>query len=459
MAKIKKRYKCNNCGHIEPNWMGQCSECQEWNTLTLEEIKPEVKGGVARSGHGYTGSVDTSLKNINIIEAQEEGVRYDTCIYELNRVLGGGIVQGSTILLAGSPGAGKSTLLLQMASFLSQKLNVGIISGEESGGQIKGRSERLGLNNKNLSVSTNTDVTNIQKILLKEKMDILIIDSIASMFHPELETAPGSPNQLKTCCIFLNKMAKIYNCSIIIIGHITKDNEIAGPKSIEHVVDVVLDFFPTDDNRYRMLKANKNRFGRIEEVGIFKMEENGLQGVDNPSSIFLNRVLEQATGSIITPLWEGTRPLLIEIQVLMDKSISGHPRRVAVGIDDKRTAMLIAILNKHSGIQAYDYDVYVNIAGGIKVNNTSVDLAIIMAAISSFLNIVIPSDTIALGEVGLSGEIKPVTNATERMKEAARLGYKKAFVPSGNWKGKDKINDMQIIPMVSIQEIISHLKL
>jgi DNA repair protein RadA/Sms len=458
MAKIKKQYKCSNCGHIEPNWMGQCKECNEWNTLVLEELKPEVKGAVARGGYGYTGSIDNSWKNINAITAQEEGTRFDTCIHELNRVLGGGIVQGSTILLAGSPGAGKSTLLLQMASYLSQQLNVGIISGEESGSQIKGRSDRLGLVNKNLSISTNTDVTNIQKILEKEKMDILIVDSIASMFHPELETAPGSANQLKTCCVFLNKMAKTHNCSIVIIGHITKDYEIAGPKSIEHVVDVVLDFFPTDDNRYRMLKASKNRFGRIEEVGIFKMEQDGLKGVDNPSSIFLNRVLEQATGSIITPLWEGTRPLLIEIQVLMDKSISGHARRVSVGIDDKRIAMLIAILNKHSGIQAYDYDVYVNIAGGIKVNNTSVDLAVIMAAISSFLNIVIPSDTIALGEVGLSGEIKPVPNAEERMKEAARLGYKKAYVPSENWKGKNTVGTMEIIPMVSIQEIITHLK-
>lgn len=458
MAKIKTKYKCSNCGYEASKWMGQCPKCKEYSTF--EEFTPveEVKGAVAKQGYGYAGINDTGWKSLDEITGQEEGERYDTGMSELNRVLGGGLVSGSTILLAGSPGAGKSTILLQAGCNLAKKYNVGVVSGEESRSQIKGRAVRLGLPLDNLKISTQTDVKSIGHDIEKYNFDVLIADSIASLYHPQVESAPGSASQLKTCTVFLNIMAKTHNCAIIMIGHITKGDEVAGPKALEHVVDAVLDFFPTDDTRYRMLRAGKNRFGSTSEVGIFEMKQDGLQGVDNPSAIFLNRVMDNATGSVATPLWEGTRPLLIEVQVLMDKSTAGNPRRVAVGVDDKRTAMLIAILNRHSGIQAYDYDVYVNMAGGIKVTDTSADLSIIMAAASSFLNRVIPPDVMAFGEVGLSGEIKPVANGEERLKEASRLGFKTAFVPSGNWKGMDKIGDMEVIPLVSISQAVDEMK-
>ena len=434
MAKPKTIYRCTECGYESAKWNGKCPSCGAWNTL--EEDVPLPAQAV---GNSRRKPVDLSDKIQELDEVDTTAdVRYHTGVGELDRVLGGGLVRGSIVLLGGEPGIGKSTLLLQICQYFGESHSVLYVSGEESAKQIKLRAQRLGVTTRSLYLLTVTDAQSICDTISASRPDIVIIDSIQTMYNSELETAAGSVGQVRECTAKLLNFAKESNIAIIIIGHVTKEGNIAGPRLLEHMVDVVLQFEGDRSYTYRVLRALKNRFGSTSECGIFSMEAEGLQEVSNPSGLFLETKEKPVPGSVITATIEGNRPILAEIQALAAHTPFGMPRRTAVGVDYNRVNMLIAILEKRMGMNFGDQDAYVSAVGGMKITEPAVDLAIVGALVSSYRNVPVGAGILCLGEVGLTGELRRVGLTDRRIKEAAQLGFKRFIVPRGSFMNGKK---------------------
>ena len=456
-TKIKSVFFCQECGYESSKWMGQCPGCRQWNTFVEETVKPKaaaVKGVSAATSGGEAGSPKTLSE---IVLNDEE--RYDTHIGELNRVLGGGLVKGSLILVGGDPGIGKSTILLQVAGNISgDKRDVLYISGEESLQQIKLRANRIGGFNEQLKFMCETNLSNIEETISRFKPQVVIIDSIQTMYNESVSSAPGSVSQVRESTSVLLRIAKNMNISIFIVGHVTKEGQVAGPRVLEHMVDTVLYFEGDRHASYRILRAVKNRFGSTNEIGVFEMQEKGLAEVTNPSEFMLDGRPEGASGSIVTCSVEGTRPILIEVQALVTRTNFGFPRRQANGTDYNRVNLLMAVLEKRIGLQMSDFDAYVNLAGGMKVAEPSLDLGICLALVSSFKNKPISDDVIAFGEVGLSGEVRSVSMGESRVSEAKKLGFKTCIVPKAlESKLKKTFKDIEIIGVSAVADAMKIL--
>ena len=459
MAKGKKTvFFCQNCGHEESKWLGQCPACKEWNTFVEEKVTVSRGSTSAASEAGKERvSKVVTLSSVSV----EEDERIRTGIAELDRVLGGGIVQGSLVLVGGDPGIGKSTLLLQVCQRLSDAgKNVLYISGEESGKQIKLRANRMGTFSEHLYLLCETNLELIRQTIERQKPDMVVIDSIQTMYNEEVSSAPGSVSQVRESTNILMQLAKGMNISIFIVGHVTKDGTVAGPRVLEHRVDTVLYFEGDRHASYRILRGVKNRFGSTNEIGVFEMRKEGLVEVENPSEFMLSGRPEHASGSVVACAMEGTRPILMEIQALVCRSNFGMPRRTAAGLDYNRVNLLMAVLEKRAGLPLSNYDAYVNIAGGIRMNEPAADLGIVMAIASSYKNRPVPEDAIVFGEVGLSGEVRAVTMPEQRVAEARKLGFKTCIIPEVSLKalqgvpGKPGIN---IMGVKSVNQVISML--
>ena len=433
MAKIKSRkaYVCTECGSEAAKWQGQCPDCKAWNTYKEVNLGPAASPSIgAGNKAGFAGALD-GLKTLNEVDVQE-APRFTSGMAEFDRVLGGGFVPGSAVLIGGHPGAGKSTILLQVLCHVAQSMNALYVSGEESLQQIAARAQRLGLPTDRLKMLAETSAENVVAVAEQEKPGIIVIDSIQVMYMNGVDSVPGGVAQVKESAAFLTRFAKRSGTVLLIVGHVTKDNSLAGPMTLSHIIDTQIMLGNTDDSRFRMMRATKNRFGQVNELGIFAMTETGMKEVKNPSAIFLSRTQEPTSGSIISVLWEGTRPLLIEIQGLVVESQLGNPRRVTVGVEQNRLAMLLAILTRHGGIFTSDQDVFLNVVGGVKITETSADLASLLTVVSSLRDTPLPQDLVAFGEVGLAGEIRPVAYGQERLIEAAKHGFSRAIVPAAN---------------------------
>lgn len=456
MAKKNSAYVCNECGAEYTKWQGQCLACRAWNSISEVRLAraPAETGGRGARFEGFAGS----LSGVQTLESVilEEQPRLVTGIGELDRVLGGGLVPGSAVLIGGHPGAGKSTLLLQVLCLLAQSVSALYVTGEESLQQVALRARRLGLPVGDLRLLSETSVEQILQITMVEKPRLLVVDSIQVMHTAEIESAPGSVSQVRESAAFLTRYAKQTGTVLLLVGHVTKDGTLAGPKVLEHMIDASLLLEGSSDSRFRTLRGIKNRFGAVNELGVFAMLEQGLKEVKNPSAIFLNREGEAAPGSVVMVVWEGTRPMLVEIQSLVDAVQGGYPRRVAVGLDQNRLAMLLAILHRHGGVHCGDQDVFVNVVGGVRVVETSADLALLAAVVSSFRDKALPQDLVIFGEVGLSGEIRPVPNGQERIQEAAKHGFRTALVPKGNMPRKS-VDGMRVIPVSRLSEALDAL--
>ena len=456
MAKQKTAFVCNECGSDYVKWQGQCSDCGVWNSLA--EIKLGPSKGPGRSAArasanraGFAGALD-SARVLQDIDLQDQP-RFSSGAEEFDRVLGGGLVPGSAILVGGYPGAGKSTLLLQTMCHLAGTMEALYITGEESPQQVAMRAQRLQLPTDQLRLMSETNVEAIVASVEELKPKVLVVDSIQVVHTDELTSAPGSVSQVRECAAYLIRYAKQTGTVLFLVGHVTKDGSLAGPKVLEHMIDCSILLEGSDDARFRTLRGQKNRFGAANELGVFAMTEQGMREVKNPSAIFLDRGAEPASGSVVMVVWEGTRPLLVEIQALVDDSQLGNPRRVAVGLEQNRLAMLLAVLHRHGGLQVGDQDVFANVVGGVKVLETSADLALLLAIVSSYRNRVLPRDMVIFGEVGLSGEIRPVPNGQERITEAAKHGFTRAIVPQGN-APKGKIKGMQVTAVSKLADAL-----
>ena len=454
MAKAKTAFVCNDCGADFPKWQGQCGECQAWNTLSEIRLSaPAAKGANVRAAgrSGYAGTVAAvqRLEDVAVIDLPRLASGFD----ELDRVLGGGFVPGSSILIGGHPGAGKSTLLLQALCQLAAAHPALYVTGEESPEQIALRANRLGLPTDQLQLMAETDVDAILASAESLKPKILVVDSIQVVHSETLTSAPGSVSQVRDCAAQLTRYAKQTGTILILVGYVTKDGSLAGPKVLEHMIDCSILLEGDHDSRYRTLRGQKNRFGAVNELGIFAMTDAGMREVTNPSAIFLDRSEHTAPGTTVVVVWEGTRPLLVEIQALVDDSSLGNPRRVTVGFEQNRLAMLLAVLHRHGDIQVSDQDVFANVVGGVRVMETSADLALLLAVVSSLRNRPLPRDWVVFGEVGLSGEIRPVASGQERLAEAAKHGFKLAIVPKGN-APKKAIKGLKVIPVVRLSEAL-----
>ena len=450
MTKQKTIFICKNCGADSPRWQGQCHGCGEWNTL-VEEFKPDIKKKpITKSGFSGSISKATSLADIQ----SKEHIRISTNIAEFDRVLGGGIVRGSVTLVGGEPGIGKSSILLQIMAHLSVKRSVLYVSGEESLEQISLRAERLNLPKDNLLVMCETNIDKIADYIMSHQPEVVVIDSIQTIYNPELQSMVGGVSQVRESTAYITQVAKRQNVSIFLVGHVTKSGEVAGPRVLEHIVDAVIFIESQDNGRYRMMRALKNRFGAVNEIGVFAMTDKGMQEVKNPSAIFLNNGRTNLIGSVIVPVWEGTRTLLVELQSLVvDKNFNQPPKRLCVGIDGNRLAMILAIIQRYLHIDLNDKDVFLNVVGGIKISETSVDLALILIILSSIKEIEIPSDMLIMGEVGLSGEIRPVPYGLERIKEAKKHGFKKIIIPKANVSKSLSFSDVKIIAITNLSEL------
>ena len=443
MAKAPKTaYVCNDCGAEFSRWQGQCSACKAWNTISEVRLISASNSTKNDRFSGYAGETRAKIQTLSEISLQETP-RFTSGFKELDRVLGGGIVPGSAILIGGHPGAGKSTLLLQVMCGLAKNMTALYVTGEESLQQVAMRANRLNLPTDKLNMLSETSVEQICNLADQLKPQIIVVDSIQVMHLSDIQSSPGSVAQVRECASFLTRYAKTRQVAIIMVGHVTKDGTLAGPKVLEHAIDCSLLLEGEADSRFRTLRSHKNRFGAVNELGVFGMTEQGLREVKNPSAIFLSRGDEQTPGSSVMVLWEGTRPLLVEIQALVDHSMLANPRRVAVGLEQNRLALLLAVLHRHGGLQMSDQDVFVNVVGGVKVGETGADLALLLALISSFRNRPLPQDLVVFGEVGLAGEIRPVTSGQERISEAAKHGFKRAIVPFAN-KPKSAVENMEV---------------
>lgn len=451
MEKAKKSvYFCQNCGHEESKWLGQCPMCKEWNTFAEEKV-------VSTKGQKSSGEKQVQAVTLSSVTTDEDE-RMKTELVELDRVLGGGIVPGSLVLVGGDPGIGKSTLLLQVCQKLSaMNKKVLYISGEESLKQIKLRANRMGEFSENLYLLCETSLNLIQTAIEREKPDVVVIDSIQTMYNEEIGSAPGSVSQVRESTNVFMQLAKGMNIAIFIVGHVTKEGTVAGPRVLEHMVDTVLYFEGDRHASYRILRGVKNRFGSTNEIGVFEMRKEGLVEVENPSEFMLSGKPENASGSVVACAMEGTRPMLMEIQALVCKSNFGMPRRTAAGIDYNRVNLLMAVLEKRVGLPLSGYDAYVNIAGGIRMNEPAVDLGIIMAVASSYKNRPVSEDTIVFGEVGLSGEVRAVTMPEQRVAEAKKLGFKVCVVPEVSLKSIGKVEGIEVIGVKSVNQTMNLL--
>ncbi|HQD57362.1 MAG TPA: DNA repair protein RadA [Candidatus Competibacteraceae bacterium] len=455
MSKGRTVYVCTECGAQASKWSGQCGDCGAWNTLqeTLA-APPASKGGIKPAG--YTGAVaGTEVRSLAEVDATVE-VRQSCGNGELDRVLGGGLVNGSVTLIGGDPGIGKSTLLLQVLAALAARSRTLYVSGEESPQQISLRAQRLRLAREPLRLMPEICIERILAGAELEQPQVMVIDSIQTVFTERLQSAPGSVAQVRESAAQLVRFAKATGTALFLVGHVTKEGAIAGPRVLEHMVDTVLYFEGDPSGRLRVLRAVKNRYGAVNELGVFAMTEQGLKEVNNPSAIFLSRHDTPVAGSVIMVTREGTRPLLVEIQALVDECHGGNPRRVTLGLEQNRLAMLLAVLHRHGGVAMYDQDVYVNAVGGVRINETAVDLAVLLAALSSFRDRPLPIDLVVFGEVGLAGEIRPVPNGEERLREAAKHGFKQAIVPRANLPRRgSRMDGLELRGVTRLSEVMS----
>lgn len=449
MAKAKTVYSCTECGGVSPKWQGQCPHCNAWNTLVEsvgEASKPRYQPLAALSQVQLLGEVESS-----------EASRIPTTLGELDRVLGGGLVAGGVVLIGGDPGIGKSTLLLQALAVLSQDLPTLYVSGEESAQQLALRARRLQLPEAQLQVLAEIRLEAILNHLAKIQPAIAVIDSIQTVYSETLTSAPGSVAQVRECAAQLTRYAKQSGCAMLLVGHVTKEGAIAGPRVLEHIVDTVLYFEGDTGSSFRLVRAIKNRFGAVNEIGVFAMTEKGLKGVSNPSAIFLSHHGTPVPGACVLVTQEGTRPLLVEIQALVDASHAPNPRRLSVGLEQNRLAMLLAVLHRHAGIACFDQDVFVNAVGGVKISEPAADLAVLAAIVSSLRGQPLPEKLVMFGEVGLAGEIRPVQRGQERLKEAAKLGFTQAIIPAAN-QPKQKIAGIGTHAVQRLDEALALLK-
>lgn len=449
-AKTKSAYVCDECGAEHSKWQGQCGTCNAWNTLSRVNITP-----VASAAVGYAG-VSAEVRKLGDIQAVE-AERIGTGFAELDRVLGGGFVPGSVVLIGGDPGAGKSTLLLQASTALAQHQEVLYVTGEESLQQLALRAQRLQLPMDGLSVAAETRAEVIAKLVETQRPKIVVLDSIQVMQMESVDSTPGSVAQVRETASFFTRLAKQHDIVIVLVGHITKEGGIAGPKVLEHMIDCFMMLDSPAGSRYRTLRGHKNRFGAVNELGIFAMTDLGMKEVANPSAIFLQRGDVDSPGSIATVTWEGTRPLLVELQALVDDVAGGHPKRVAVGLDQQRLAMHLAVLHRHCGIALSDQDVFANVVGGVRITETGADLALLLAVLGSFRDRVLSRELIVFGELGLTGELRPVANGQERLREAAKHGFKCAIVPFAN-RPKEPVGKMQVHGVKSLAAALEVLQ-
>ncbi len=460
MAKLKRVYSCKDCGAQTPQWAGRCAECGAWNSLQENVQTPASATNLETIVRhtGYAGEQKNDVQSLREVTS-EQAVRWTTGLAELDRVLGGGLVTGSVVLIGGDPGIGKSTLLLQAMAIMSKKTGISplYISGEESLQQIRLRAERLNLEQTPLDLLAETHTEQIISVAKSCKPQVMVIDSIQTVFTELLQSAPGTVAQVRESAAQLVRFAKSSGTTLILVGHVTKQGALAGPRVLEHMVDTVLYFEGDSSTRFRILRAVKNRFGAVNELGVFAMTELGLKEVSNPSAIFLSRGSEPLAGSVVTVIREGSRPMLVEVQALVDESPLGNPRRVCVGLEQNRLAMLLAVLHRHGGITCSDQDVFINVVGGVKLSETGADLAVLAAVLSSLRNKTIPSDWILFGEVGLTGEIRPVQAGEERIHDAAKHGFSYAIVPKANAPRKT-IEGIKVIAVQHLSEAIDALK-
>lgn len=454
MAKIKTIFTCSECGGISPKWLGQCPHCQAWNTL--EESRDSGFAAQAEQ-HRYAPLVASSaLRSLSDVEALELP-RISTGIAEFDRVLGGGLVAGAVVLIGGDPGIGKSTLLLQALVAMSGERRVLYVTGEESAEQVALRARRLGLSGDGVDLFAEIRLEAIQTALLEQKPAVAVIDSIQTMYSSELTAAPGSVSQVKECAAQLTRLAKQAGIPIVMIGHVTKDGALAGPRVLEHIVDTVLYFEGDTHSSFRLIRAFKNRFGAVNELGVFAMTDRGLRGVANPSALFLSQHSAQVSGSCVMATQEGTRPLLVEIQALVDTAHVPNPRRLSVGLEGNRLAMLLAVLNRHAGVSTSDQDVFVNAVGGVRITEPAADLPVLLAILSSLRDRPLPKGLFAFGEVGLAGEVRPAPRGQERLREAAKLGFSVAIIPKAN-APRQPIEGLEVWAVDRLQDALDRLR-
>ena len=450
MAKTKIIYTCSQCGSQSPKWIGQCADCGAWNSF-VEEVQTQVKQGARSTGYAGEQSLEVTL----LSDVELENIdRTSTGIEEFDRVLGGGLVPGSVVLLGGDPGIGKSTLLLQTVSHLAETHRALYVTGEESLQQVTLRSRRLDLPQNKLKLLTETQVERIIAQAQKHKPEVMVIDSVQTIHTDLLGSAPGGVGQVRESTAQLVKYAKQTQTTIFVVGHVTKEGTLAGPRVLEHMVDAVLYFEGERHGRFRAVRAIKNRFGAVNELGVFAMTEKGLREVTNPSAMFLSGRSEAVAGSSVMVTWEGSRPLLVEVQALVDSTHLANPRRVAVGLDQNRLSMLLAVLHRHGGVVTFDQDVFINVVGGVRIMETAADLSLALAVVSSLRDKALSQDMVVFGEVGLSGEIRPVQNGQERINEALKHGFKRAIVPAANAPKKSPAN-IEIIPVKHISDALT----
>jgi DNA repair protein RadA/Sms len=450
MAKAKTIYTCTECGGQMPKWQGQCPSCQAWNTLVETIVEPV-------SANRYAALTQTSgLQKLSEVEAAEVP-RHPTGIVEFDRVLGGGLVPGGVVLIGGDPGIGKSTLLLQTLCHVGRQRKAIYVSGEESAQQIAMRARRLALDASPLELLAEISLEKILATLQAHKPEIAVIDSIQTLYSEALQSAPGSVAQVRECSAQLTRLAKQLGITIILVGHVTKEGALAGPRVLEHIVDTVLYFEGDPNSSFRLIRAFKNRFGAVNELGVFAMTEKGLREVSNPSALFLSHHAEQVAGSCITVTQEGSRPLLVEVQALVDEAHAPNPKRLCVGLEQNRLAMLLAVLHRHAGVACFDQDVFVNAVGGVKIGEPAADLAILLAIVSSLKNKVLNNKLIVFGEVGLAGEVRPVQRGQERLREAAKLGFTQAIIPKANVP-KQAIEGIDVVGVERLDQAISRLR-
>ena len=450
MAKARTVYTCTECGGQAPKWQGQCPSCMAWNTL-VETIAEST------APSRYAPLAETAiLQKLADVEAAEIE-RFPTSIAEFDRVLGGGLVPGGVVLIGGDPGIGKSTLLLQTLCHIGGQRRAIYVSGEESPQQIAMRARRLGLDASSLELLAEINLEKILATLQAHKPQVVVIDSIQTIYSEALQSAPGSVAQVRECSAQLTRLAKQLGITVILVGHVTKEGALAGPRVLEHIVDTVLYFEGDPNSSFRLVRAFKNRFGAVNELGVFAMTEKGLREVSNPSALFLSHHAEQVSGSCITVTQEGTRPLLVEVQALVDEAHAPNPKRLSVGLEQNRLAMLLAVLHRHAGVACFDQDVFVNAVGGVRISEPAADLAVLVAIVSSLKNKPLQNKLIVFGEVGLAGEVRPVQRGQERLKEAAKLGFTHAIVPKAN-KPKQAIEGIEVYGVERLEQALARLR-
>jgi DNA repair protein RadA/Sms len=452
VAKAKSVYSCTECGGQVLKWQGQCPHCQAWNTL-VETIAEAAPAGANR----YSRIAEAGKpQRLSEVEAHEEN-RIPSGMEEFNRVLGGGLVPGGVVLIGGEPGIGKSTLLLQSLAEVGKSRKVLYVTGEESPQQIALRAKRLGVDASSVIIFPDTNLQRIESVIRSEKPEVAVIDSIQTLYFDELQSAPGSVAQVRECAARLTRVAKSAAATMVLIGHVTKEGAIAGPRVLEHMVDTVLYFEGDTHSSFRLIRAFKNRYGAVYELGVFAMTEKGLKGVSNPSALFLSQHGSEVAGSCVMVTQEGTRPMLVEIQALVDDARAPNPRRLSVGLEQARLALLLAVLHRHAGIACFDQDVFVNAVGGVKITEPAADLAVLMAIVSSLKNKPLPPKLVVFGEVGLAGEVRPVQRGQERLREAAKLGFTQALIPYAN-RPKQAIAGLEVTTVRRVEEAVVRVR-